>query len=560
MSVRENSFPVSLFSASIRTHQQLFSLLDKASAIPDEIRKIQLIPQDKVHQVSFFCYLPHEHIPFYLGLNSTSEKWIRNKRTKFWFQDLLQLRCPPNRVQVAVRYLLLQKTENVDTFDSKFQNIFDPINESHNKGNFLVTGIDYGHQAVVLLQHDVHEQQNVQSELLLATKTFFTALAESQDTEVSCSKILSETSCRFYSDTGTASEWMPFEDCVNRHIKPFLLLRNFRQGKPQVMQIYPVTRHLPGPIVSQFNNFEQHVSVLLDYLNKIEEQTSQIISDPFLQRIAHVKEHSNAFIKAVSHLRTLFESFPFLGASDDLLPAINVCRYYSTSAVLDEWISRKRKEINSLKRLLQGTSLTIESQENLYHKLSGKAFRVFQLNTVPSRDPIIDEIYQQMKQEVASPLFRIFKVGTAPVSHLDRVLEKFSLFTLKAKKSVNVLSILSPSDFFPDGSIIKFNSRTTLTNLNQSFSGSPLDHSSSLSYLENAPRNSGTLNRFVYTVLKRCVLYKSGQPSIYNLQVVEKTPGRFHFGEVSHSNSVGWPFRFRQEHSGSRHDQLCARY
>ncbi len=133
------------------------------------------------------------------------------------------------------------------------------------------------------------------------------------------------------------------------------------------MQIYPVIQHFLGPTVSQLNNLEQYVSVLRDYLNKIEEQTSQIISDPFLQRIARVKEHSNAFVKAVSHLRSLFGGFPFLGESDSLLPAINVCRYYSTSAVLDEWISRKRTEINSLKRLLQGTSLTIEGQENLYH-------------------------------------------------------------------------------------------------------------------------------------------------------------------------------------------------
>jgi hypothetical protein len=61
-------------------------------------------------------------------------------------------------------------------------------------------------------------------------------------------------------------------------------------------------------------------------------------------------------------------------------------------------------------------------------------------------------------------MFRIFQMGTASTSHLNRMMEELALFRSKAEKSTNVVSIFCTSDYFPDGSIVKFHPGKTLTN------------------------------------------------------------------------------------------------
>ena len=421
------------------------SVVSDGTAIPERGRCRTPIPPDAVQQVSFFFQLSEQYIPFFLGLNVQTKKWVKDK---LWFHDLMECQCPPNKIQICVRFQLLHTNESLDeaSIKSKLKAINDNSNGMQNESRFLITGIRYGSQAVVVIQHDVHDEnkrQSIADDLILAAKSFFTDLEKRESRKQNYPKVLDETLCQFYSDQKShksiSPEWLSFSDCLRQHIYPFLSTQGARMWKPQDMQLYPI-------------GIDENVTVLRACLKNAEEQVSDIMKDPFLQNILYINEHILAFQHGLSSLLLYMESYVLQGDDASLH---NLCQYYLTTASLQEWISRKRREIRLLKQVLHGTDIKMETHETICQKFPDQRFRAFLLKTGNKSDAVIDEIRKRIGQEGAV-LNRIYELATSNEHHLTRIKDAFCSFQQEANKAGDVISILSASDHLPDDAIIHF--------------------------------------------------------------------------------------------------------
>ena len=392
-------------------------------------------------QTFFISDLWDEYKGHFLGVDALWKKNVlRTSKGAQWLQELLDKPLPAKHARVIVRFVALHRTDSLSNF-----HIQSNLNQSSNDKQFVVQEIIYGGQVVVLLQKEVQdeiERADFQNRLFLAAKECFAKLVTSSAHTGHYSDILDQVECQYFTDAEqSVKNAIPFTKYVDIHQS---LFRNEDSSVwiAQEMVLHPLNEHgISQRIKLLKKEAESNALFLLATLSEAENRAADMMKDPFVDRIPHLKSHVTAFRSLLTNTSAGIKKTAddVKGENPATLEMIrSACDFFIPGAALNEWLSRKWREIQIFKKLFAGTDVKVETIDEIRIKGNGyNNIYVFHLKA----ELVVDNLLTAMNRNLGANeacSFLNFELASAAPDHVEEIHRLLKFFVSRQKDNPKI--------------------------------------------------------------------------------------------------------------------------